>query len=103
MDYNCYYGDKNFRDGENTYSLSGWKLHLSSNNIPGAEAHSINQDPMFEDASNHNYKLQPGSPCLTNGRGGTYASAIGAYITGDEVIGNWPIVPPAPTRLQIHP
>ncbi len=55
------------------------------NSIPsGGGSNSININPNFIDATNHNYHRTSYS---NDGRGGIYASVMGAYITGNEIIG----------------
>jgi hypothetical protein len=84
--YNCFYPDAGY-EYQNTVlgSLAQWQNAGSS-----FDMNSIAADPLFQDAAANNYKLQPGSPCLTAGRGGAYAQVMGAYITGDETIGYSP-------------
>jgi hypothetical protein len=100
----------------NTTTLSAWVIH-SGNRV---ETHSIVSNPGFLNASGQfntptDFKR---SSYPTGGRGGGYSSVIGAYVTGNEVIGtnpgglppsgtNPPSLPPpkvpnAPTGLIIY-
>jgi len=89
MDYNCYHKIVTFA-GLNYTSLSEWQ---SATNF---DQHSIEADPLFLNPTFHNFHLQPSSPCLNAGidrqdydnDGNTTESInMGAYITGDEIIG----------------
>ena len=44
-------------------------------------AHSMRTDPLIVDIANHNYYLQPGSPCIGTGEGGVDIGALGVLIT----------------------
>ena len=86
-------------------SLAAWTA------ATGFDANSITSDPLFVNAGGSNpedYKLQVNSPARTGGRGGAYATVMGAYITGDEVIGYSPtyvadaLAPAAPTNLTVQ-
>jgi hypothetical protein len=86
-------------------SLTAWTA------ATGFDANSITSDPLFVNAGGPNpqdYKLQANSPTRTGGRGGAYATVMGAYITGDEVIGWSPtyvpdtLAPAAPTNLTVQ-
>jgi len=71
--------------------------------ITGFDANSITFDPLFVNVAMHDYHLQSSSPARTSGRGGIYPSAMGAYITGSEIIGTsgTPIVaPPGPPHMR---
>lgn len=71
-DYNFFYDasltDK-FQYGSNNYSnIADWRTGTSQ------DANSDDADPLFVDASNDDFKLQSGSPCLN---AGTHVSYIG--------------------------
>jgi hypothetical protein len=42
----------------------------------------INEDPMFVDPDNHDYRLQEGSPCIGTGRNGEDRGALAYVPTG---------------------
>ena len=86
-DYNAYYGggywNLNYNDQYNYNTLTAWS---AATNL---DTYSITADPQFVNAggaSAADYKLQAGSPARI-GRGGAYASVMGAYVSGDETIG----------------
>jgi hypothetical protein len=75
----------------------------------GYEANGLNSDPMFVDAANRNFRLQPSSPARNvgvdvldlNGNGSTTdVIPAGAYITGTEIIGAVTGAQPPPTSLS---
>jgi parallel beta-helix repeat protein len=78
--YNDFYNGvlSPFAIGYTTYSFSSWK------SVTGLDVNSITTDPLFVNASGHDFHLQANSPARTKGEGG---GAMGAYIKGDEVIG----------------
>jgi hypothetical protein len=85
-DYNDFYGSGywNLNWTNNYNSLSAWRTATS------LDTNSITTNPNFVNAGGSNpsdYKLVAGSPALTGGRGGSYPSVMGAYITGNERIG----------------
>ncbi len=89
LDCNIYYnGGADFWWDEWTtpYStLSGW------NQDTGYDAHSYVEDPLFANAGGsrpRDYTMNAAH--RNNGRGGTYPSVIGAYVTGQERIGYLP-------------
>jgi hypothetical protein len=100
MDYNDYFmsagtpswnGRRYESSPWNATTLSSWQ------SISGYDAHSLSSDPLFVNAGGTNaadYK-RLGYPA--NGRGGTFASVMGAYITGHEQIGA-DILPPSPEQ-----
>lgn len=117
MDYNCYWrsggGGQTFSvryDGTNpqTYTtLSAWQTSRELLGGGNPDVHSIYANPLFVNAGGttpEDYKLQANSPCRNAGRDGV---TMGAYITGNEIIGYVggriiDIIPPAiPTGLQI--
>ncbi len=74
----------------NYTSIASWTA------ATGFDANSITSNPLFVNtggASAADYKLQANSPARTSGRGGSYATVMGAYITGDEIIGYDPDAP----------
>lgn len=77
-------------------TLSDWRT------ATGFDINSSTSNPLFINAGGANpedYKLQAGSPALTGGRGASYALCIGAYITGNEVIG---YVAPSSTSTSVN-
>jgi len=81
--YNDYYGNGSSVIFQNNYSndsLSTWQGL-------GHDTNSITSSPNFVSTSIPDFHLQAGSPAITSGRGGSYPSAMGAYITGSEIIG----------------
>jgi hypothetical protein len=75
------------------YTLSSWKSSLG---FDRAAPESLNTDPRFVDAAGNNFRLRTDSPGRTLGvdrldldRDGSMTDTIpvGAYVTGDEVIG----------------
>jgi len=67
-------------------NISDWRSAMN------LDMDSITSDPLFVNAGGENpedYKLQATSPAKI-GRGGSYASVMGAYITGNEDIGYCP-------------
>lgn len=93
MDYNIYYTHQSWTvrggySGVSYTSLAGWK---SSGQLAGGgnpDASSYYEDPQFVRAGGTNatdYKVYAAHK--NGGRGGSYASVIGAYITGNEQIG----------------
>lgn len=94
MDYNIYYTTQNWRvhqygTGQATYtSLGTWSAsgHLVGGGNP--DTHSYYENVQWANAGGTlptDYKIN--STHKNNGRGGSYASVIGAYITGNEQIG----------------
>jgi hypothetical protein len=77
--------------GVQAYTLAQWKTQLSGNGSDNQDSVSpaaISSDPLFENVSTRDYRLQAGSPARDQGR--TFAGATvhaGAYITGSETIG----------------
>jgi hypothetical protein len=72
--YNCYYGQTSNTASWNgtSYTLPNFiaNIHLDSN--------SIVANPLFVNASGHDFHLQAGSPAATGGRGGAYLPYMGA-------------------------
>jgi len=92
-EHNCYFDSGTFaRVAGANISLSTWQ---STYGQDAASPAALTSDPMFEDASSHDYRLQPGSPALTQGRDEFNISGLGAgatipagcYISGDDIIG----------------
>jgi hypothetical protein len=88
--YNVFYNtagniwNRNYDPNANYTTLSSWTT------ATGFDATSITTDPLLVNAggaSAADYKLQANSPARTSGRGGSYATVMGAYITGNEIIG----------------
>jgi len=80
------------------YSASGWYVSSYTSQtfaqwqagVSGGDAGSTLTNPLFVNASAHDYRLQAGSPARTASDTG---GAIGAYIAGTETIG-LPVMPP---------
>jgi hypothetical protein len=86
--YNDFYGSGhwNLNYAIDYPTLSEWS------SATGLDANSITRDPLFINtggADAADYRLQPNSPARI-GRGGAYASVMGAFISGNEVIGRNP-------------
>jgi hypothetical protein len=64
--------------GGSTLSLAQWRT------TTGMDANTLTGDALFVNAAGNNFKLQSGSPAIGRGRN---AENIGAYATGNEVIG----------------
>ena len=87
-DYNDFYNHTNWYYREKVPTLSYSLSQFQS--IEGFDLHSITVNPLFVSSGGINpmdYKLQAGSTALVSGRGGSYSTVMGAYITGDEAIG----------------
>ncbi len=89
LNYNCYYNDVQWNyHGTIFETLSAWQTQAESL-LAGAEANSVITNPVFMNASGawnlpSDFKR---TEYTTNGRGGSYSSVMGAYITGSETIG----------------
>ncbi len=101
--YNNFYLVTQYRLGSNTYSpLSQWQ------SVTNFDLDSLESNPKFVNpggSSARDYKLQVDSPCRGKGKDG---KDIGAYITGNEIIGYSDLLgsdttpPAAPSGLQIQ-
>ncbi len=96
-DYNKYYNVAKWNigsyDGTNYHSLSSWQ------SATGDEASSSTSDPNFVNAGGTSPEDYKRTSYPQDGRGGNYPSVIGAYITGNEVIGyngEGAVTPPPP-------
>ena len=81
---------ENFRNLSNGYqSLAAWKsgLQAAGCNASTNESASRSADPKFGNAAARDFHLAADSPALFGGRGGTYPTVLGAYVTGNEQIG----------------
>lgn len=85
---NLFFGFTSFAPGD---TLSGWQAL-------GYDADSMSADPLFVDASGHDYHVDAGSPALGAGRDDADIDAdgdtgetipAGAYVTGDEIVGRF--------------
>jgi hypothetical protein len=93
IDWNCYFlapGAKGTWQwsGFSGGSLKAWQEFTAGKGWP-KDRHSIMTDPQFVNASGkfnrpEDFKRKA---CPRDGRGGDYPDVMGAYITGDEVIG----------------
>lgn len=68
-------------------SLATWQVSKELKNNSDPDLHSIYGDPGFVNAGGTSPEDYKRTSYPTNGRGGSYASVMGAYITGNEVIG----------------
>ncbi|HEX4824880.1 MAG TPA: hypothetical protein VFV19_11245 [Candidatus Polarisedimenticolaceae bacterium] len=71
-------------------TLAAWTARLSSEypTLPAVTENASKwANPNFVNAASKNWRLQAGSPALTGGRGGSYSTVLGAYVTGTENIG----------------
>ncbi|HJX18609.1 MAG TPA: right-handed parallel beta-helix repeat-containing protein [Acidiferrobacterales bacterium] len=74
----------------------------------GFDANSITSDPLFVNAGGASPEGYKRTSYPQDGRGGAYATVMGAYITGDEVIGYSPtyvpdtLAPAAPSNLTVQ-
>ncbi len=86
-DYNCFYNDQDYESQNSLItSLTAWGSATS------LDANSVTSDPGFINASG-NWNLPTDfkrASYSADGRGGDYPSVIGAYVTGNEVIGYTP-------------
>ncbi len=94
MDYNIYYVKQDFLvrssqpDEAEYLSLIAWQASGALMDTGNPDTHSYYEDPTFANPGGTlptNYKSSAAHK--NNGRGGAYASVIGAYITGNEQIG----------------
>lgn len=85
IDYNMYVGSANgwSISGVLYGSLANWRNALGGTQT-GDEYHSVQADPLFVNAASNDFRLSPSSPALTSSSTG---GVVGAYITGNEVIG----------------
>ena len=85
--------------GSGVYStLANWKTGT------GLDTYSVNTNPDFVNPGGNLVTDYKRSSYPSNGRGGTYPSVMGAYITGNEMIGYRSLqgpYPPPPTGLII--
>ncbi len=71
-----------FHHGSSNYTLASWRAATSIANITGQDSNSIATATVpFVDGPNHDYRLLPGSPAATSGRGGVYPTYMGAFGT----------------------
>ncbi len=86
-DYNQFYNYSSWcRNYATNHSLASWRTLTSAS---GFDAHSVTSNPGFLNASG-NFSASSDfkrSTYPTDGRGGSYPSVIGAYVTGNETIG----------------
>jgi hypothetical protein len=93
----------NYNDFYSASAIKRWSLDWSSDYntldlwraATNFDINSIESNPQFVNPGGTNpidYKLQPNSPARI-GRGGSYATVMGAYITGNETIGYDPDAP----------
>jgi hypothetical protein len=87
FDYNCYYQVSATKrwvtNGSTVNNFAAWQSAVQAD-VAAHESHSIEQDPLFENAGSGDYRLASGSPCRNAGLGGIH---MGCYLTGNETIG----------------
>ena len=68
MDHNCWYQSKGtlIRWLSNKYTMAEFSRYQDRT---GQDAHSLTVDPLFADVRNHDFRLAPNSPILSNGIG----------------------------------
>lgn len=107
LNYNQYY----LSSGTPTFEARAYSTPCTASSL-GAwqgtcsyEANSINTNPNFINPGGTSAEDYKRASYLPNGRGGLYASVMGAYITGNEIIGyselNDAIAPNAPINLSV--
>lgn len=90
LDFNGYYGSANWYYNRAAYSsLSAWRALIEPILGITVDGNSVLTDPGFLNASSSwslptDYRR---ASYAANGRGGSYASVMGAYVTGTEIIG----------------
>lgn len=96
LDYNCYYDLRGGPTGFAGLTLEQWRTER------GQDIHSVVANPLFVDAANHNFNLQPGSPALAAGFKPFDLTAAGRTtpvrdpLTLATVPRAWPELPPRP-------
>lgn len=92
MDYNQYYGAASprwYHDGNLATTLPAWRT-LIQGRLPGAEVASRTDNPNFLNGSG-TFSIPTDFRRVAypaEGRGGTWPTVIGAYVTGSEIIGS---------------
>lgn len=111
--HNLYYNNARFAIVyTSNHSFSSWRSTFGQDS---AQPASIESNPLFVNASNGDFRLQSASPALGAGidyldlnRNGSTSDPVtlGAYVTGDEVIGRTsgglPIPPAAPEDVTVE-
>ncbi|MCI0518352.1 MAG: right-handed parallel beta-helix repeat-containing protein [Woeseiaceae bacterium] len=84
----------NFTSNHNHfYNYTGFRVvnsnigRLDAWQALGYDLQATESDPLFVDPGSLDFRLQDGSPLAIGGRGGTWPSVRGAYVTGSETIG----------------
>ena len=73
-DYNCWFNPEEPKCISRYYD----SMTLPQYQAYGQGAHSISQDPLFVNMANHDFHLQPDSPCIGAGENGVEMGAYGA-------------------------
>jgi hypothetical protein len=70
-------------------TFAGWQAFLTTLGVPASlrEGASRVTNPLLVDPDAGDYRLGPTSPAQSGGRGDGFSTTLGAYLTGDEVIG----------------
>jgi Right handed beta helix region len=102
-DYNNFYGTANWVESSTWSTLSTYQ----SENSEEFDVNSINSNPNFLNPHGITAASFKRASYPTNGRGGSYVSVMGAYITGDETIGYSnsdpsPSLPSPPINFKIE-
>ena len=100
-DYNNFFGNGYFWLSGSVGDLAWWR------NNTDWDDNSVESDPNFINQGGTSPADYKRSIYTNNGRGGSYASVMGAYITGNEIIGFTPegadnSAPAIPKGLGIH-
>ena len=106
-DYNDFYRTSgslawNLNYATNYSSIATWRA------VTGFDTNSIAANPLFVNAGGSTAADYKRTSYPANGRGGAYSNVMGAYITGNEVIGYVApmvadiIAPSAPTGLVVN-
>lgn len=92
-------GMPDYMNNNNYYSTGTYSWRLNSTiyssiadwgSASGFDANSVTTDPGFVNAGGNTAESYKRTSYPSNGRGGSYSSVMGAYVTGNEVIGATP-------------
>lgn len=106
-DYNDYYSNTYVgrMDSNNYTTIANWRTALGGCPGTGRECNSNTDNPNFVNAGGNTAADYKRTSYQTNGRGGGYPNVMGAYITGNEIIGigGGSMSPKPPTGVRIIP